>query len=115
MRNTMKVIGTALLFGTATLAYAMTPAQFADEFRVLQAESSGAPAFHSPPMSSGARAWQPRAHAMSARGRRAIAASNAAFDRSIAACNRLPISERGICKVESHGAYVASIPQGQRR
>ena len=54
------------------------------------------------------------AEAKSAQYRQAIAASNAAFDRSVAACNRLPLSERGICKVQTHAAYVASNPQAQR-
>ena len=54
------------------------------------------------------------AEAMSVQDRRAIEASNAAFERSVAACGRLPLSERGICKVQPHEAKVVSITEAQR-
>jgi hypothetical protein len=81
MKKAIEVFGAALLLATATVASARTPAQkFADEFSVLQAESSGAPAYHPAPtfsnraedptkglteramqaLSNGDPAWQPK-------------------------------------------------------
>ena len=81
MNKTIEVFGAAVLLATATVASASTPAQkFADEFSVLQSESSGAPAYHPAPtfsnraddptngltegamqaLSNGDPAWQPK-------------------------------------------------------
>jgi hypothetical protein len=49
MRKTIEVLGAAVLFGTATLAYASKSAQFADEFSVLQSYSGSGPMYHPAP------------------------------------------------------------------
>lgn len=83
MRKTIEVIGAAVLFGTATLASASTPTQFADEFSVLQSYSGTGPMYHPAPtfsnraddpstglterttqaLSNGDPVWQPNAPA----------------------------------------------------
>jgi hypothetical protein len=123
MRKAIEVIGSALLFGTVTLAYAgMRGPDPGSAGASTSTAASRMTTCARLPLSERGMCKQEAvnldsptgAEAMSAQDRRAIETSNAAFERSVAACNRLPLSERGICKVQPHAANPVSIPEPQR-